>query len=191
MLIYLQIIAAVWILFMAFLFIPALWARTPVERRSMQYIAWSIVLAVIVVAASVLLGPSARGTLVLRVIPDSHLAGITGVVLTVAGLGISTWSRIHLGKNWSSMVEVKIGHRLVRTGPYQVVRNPMYTGFVIAFAGFALAFGQVLGLVVLGILLISIWMKIKAEEKILFEKFGEEYEQYKKEVRSAIIPWVI
>ncbi|HYA31239.1 MAG TPA: isoprenylcysteine carboxylmethyltransferase family protein [Thermodesulfovibrionales bacterium] len=191
MLIYLQIIAGIWIVFMAFLFIPALWASTPVERRSIQYVKWSIILALIVVAIVVFLSSYKSKTLILRIIPDSQLAGIIGIILTFIGLGFSTWARLHLGKNWSSMVEVKVGHRLVRTGPYRIVRNPMYTGFIISFVGAAIAFGQVLGFIVLTIVFVSIWVKIKAEEKILLEKFGVEYMQYKKDVRAAIIPWVV
>ena len=191
MLIYLQIIAGIWIVFMAFLFIPAIWASTPVERVSIQYVKGSIILAIIVVAIVVLLSSYGSKTLMFRIIPDSQLAGITGILLTFIGFGFSTWARLHLGKNWSSMVEVKVGHRLVRTGPYRMVRNPMYTGFIISFVGAAVAFGQVLGFVVLGIMIISIWGKIKAEETILLEKFGEEYRQYKKDVRAAIIPWIV
>jgi hypothetical protein len=87
MLIYLQIIAGIWIVFMAFLFIPALWASTPVERRSIRYIEWSIILAIIIVTIVVLLGSYESKILILRVYPDSQLAGITGIILAIIGLG--------------------------------------------------------------------------------------------------------
>ena len=191
MLIYLQIISVIWLIFMFFLFVPALWARIPVERRSIQYIKWSIILAILVMVILVLLSFYESKTLVFRIIPDSQLAGITGVILTITGLGFSTWARLHLGKNWSSMVEVKVGHRLIRDGPYRIVRNPMYTGIIIAFVGTAVAFGHVLGVIALIILVVLIWVKIKAEEKILLEKFGEEFKQYTKDVKAAIIPYIV
>jgi protein-S-isoprenylcysteine O-methyltransferase Ste14 len=189
--IYLQIIAAIWIAFMAILFLPAIREGAPVEQRSASYIRWSFIVALVVIVFVVVLGTFEPGALILRVVPDSPIAGITGIVLTLAGLGFSGWARRHLGRYWSSMVEVKVGHRIIRTGPYAFVRNPMYTGILIVFAGAAIAIGEVLAFVALGIGLVSIWVKIKAEEQILTEKFGGEYLQYKREVRAAIIPWVL
>ena len=191
MLTYLQIIAGVWIIFMAFLYIPAFFFSAPVERRSFRYVQRSIIIAIIVIILAIILTRYESYTLILRIIPDSPLTGITGIVLTIAGLGFSAWARLHLGKYWSSMVMVKVGHRIIKTGPYRIVRNPMYTGLIIAFVGAAIAIGELLAFVALGIGIASIWIKIKAEEEILYEKFGEEYLQYKRDVRAAIIPWII
>lgn len=187
---YLRIIAGIWIVFFALLFIPALRGGIPVERRSTQYLRWSFIVALLVIILVFVLGTFESDALALRVIPGSFLAGITGVVLTLFGLGFSGWARHHLGRYWSSMVEVKVGHRLIRTGPYRIVRNPMYTGILIAFTGAAIAIGEIFAFVALAIGIASILMKIKAEEQILTEKFGEEYLQYKREVK-ALIPFVI
>jgi protein-S-isoprenylcysteine O-methyltransferase Ste14 len=89
------------------------------------------------------------------------------------------------------MVMIKVGHQLIRTGPYRIVRNPIYTGILIAFVGAAIAIGELLAFVALVIGFVSVWVKIKAEEEILLEKFGKEYLQYKRDVRAAIIPWVV
>ena len=191
MLTYLQIIAGIWIIFMAFIYIPSLFFRAPVERMSSRYLQSSIILAVIVIILFIILARYGSGTLLLRVIPDSPLAGITGIVLTITGLGFSAWARIHLGRYWSSMVMVRIGHRIIKTGPYRIVRNPMYTGLFIAFVGAAIAIGELVAFVSLGIGIASIWVKIKAEEEILLEKFGEEYLEYKRDVKAAIIPWIV
>ena len=85
---------------------------------------------------------------------------------------------------------IKTGHQLIRTGPYRFVRNPMYTGILIAFLGAVIAIGELLALFALAIGIVSIWVKIKAEEELLLEKFGEEYVHYKQEVK-AIIPFVL
>jgi len=191
MLTYLQIIAGIWIIFMAFIYIPSLFFRAPVERMSSRYLQSSIILAVIVIILFIILARYGSGTLLLRVIPDSPLAGITGIVLTITGLGFSAWARIHLGRYWSSMVMVRIGHRIIKTGPYRIVRNPMYTGLFIAFVGAAIAIGELVAFVAIGIGIASIWVKIKAEEEILLEKFGEEYLEYKRDVKAAIIPWIV
>ncbi|MGA2122482.1 MAG: isoprenylcysteine carboxylmethyltransferase family protein [Methanoregula sp.] len=191
MLTYLQIIAGIWIVFMILFFIPALRDGIPVERRSSRYIRWSFMVALAVVILAIVLATYEPDALVLRVIPGSPLAGMTGIVITLAGLGFSAWARYHLGRYWSSMVMIKVGHQLIRTGPYRIVRNPIYTGILIAFVGAAIAIGELLAFVALVIGFASIWVKIKAEEEILLEKFGEEYLQYKRDVRAAIIPWVV
>jgi protein-S-isoprenylcysteine O-methyltransferase Ste14 len=188
--VYLKIIAGIWIVFMALLFIPALRGGIPVEKRSLHYLQWSFIVAIAIILLVILLGTFESDALVLRIVPDSPLTGITGIVLTIAGLGFSGWARSHLGRYWSSMVEVKVGHRLIRTGPYRIVRNPMYTGILIAFLGPVIAIGELFAFVALVICIASIWVKIKAEEEILKEKFGEEYLQYKREVK-ALIPFVV
>jgi protein-S-isoprenylcysteine O-methyltransferase Ste14 len=191
MLTYLQIIAGIWIVFMILFFVPALRDGIPVERRSSHYIRWSFMVALGVVILVIILATYESDALVLRVIPESPLTGITGIVLTIAGLGCSAWARNHLGRYWSSMVMIKVGHQLIRTGPYRIVRNPMYTGLLIAFTGAAIAIGELLAVVALVIGFASVWVKIKAEEEILLEKFGGEYLQYKRDVRGAIIPYVV
>ena len=188
--IYLRIIAGIWVVFMALLFIPTLRGGIPIERRSSRYLHWSAIVAVVVVIIVFLLGTFESDALVIRVVPDSLLVGITGVLLTVAGLGFSGWARCHLGKYWSSLVEVKVGHQLIMTGPYRIVRNPMYTGILIAFLGATIAIGELFAFVALAIGIVSIWVKIKTEEEILTKKFGGEYLRYKREVK-ALIPYVV
>jgi protein-S-isoprenylcysteine O-methyltransferase Ste14 len=66
----------------------------------------------------------------------------------------------------------------------------MYTGMLTAFLGLVLAVGIVAALAALVILILSIGMKIAAEEELLREEFGEEYEQYLRDVK-AIIPFIL
>jgi protein-S-isoprenylcysteine O-methyltransferase Ste14 len=189
--IYLQIIAAIWIIFMAFLFIPTIWSDNPVERRSPSYTRRSFIVAIIALILVITLSTYESDVLILRVVPGSTLAGITGIILTTAGLGFSSWARHHLGKYWSGMVMIRVGHQLIRSGPYRFVRNPMYSGLLTAFVGTAIVIGEFLAFVALIIGIASIWVKIKADEEILSEKFGEEYLQYKREVKAALIPWIV
>ena len=98
-----------------------------------------------------------------------------GIAITLLGLGFAVWARVHLGKNWSGSVTIKVDHRLVRTGPYRYVRNPIYTGILAGFAGTALVIGRVWAIYGLLILLAGFLIKIQEEEKVLLEKFGEEY----------------
>ncbi len=63
-----------------------------------------------------------------------------GLVIQVLGLSFTVWARLHLGRNWSARPTVKIGHELVTSGPYGIVRNPiLYTGILMAWFGFGLS----------------------------------------------------
>ena len=96
----------------------------------------------------------------------------------------------HLGKNWSIVARILESHALITTGPYAVVRHPIYSsmfGLLIA-TGIALSRWQALvaGTVVCG--LGTAW-RIRIEERLLKQRFGEEYMQYARRV-PAIIPWI-
>jgi protein-S-isoprenylcysteine O-methyltransferase Ste14 len=66
----------------------------------------------------------------------------SGAALTAAGLLFTGWARVHIGRNWSGTVTFKEGHELVTTGPYALVRHPIYTGLLLAFIGSAVGRGE-------------------------------------------------
>jgi len=96
------------------------------------------------------------------------------VLIVAAGLGFTVWARIHLGRNWSGTVTLKQGHEFVRSGPYRYVRHPIYTGLLAAFAGSALARGELRGIVAVAIAFAALWRKLKLEERWLGEAFRRE-----------------
>ena len=185
----LVIIVGEWIAFMAFIFSLGFVYGGKTERISKQYFERSILVFALAIVALITVRLAAPGLLIVRVVPGTVLTGLTGVTLTTAGLAFATWARIHLGKYWSSMVTIKTGHHLIRTGPYRIVRNPMYAGMLVALVGAAVAVGELLAFVFVGIIVIGIWLKITAEEEILQEKFGEEYTRFRREVK-ALIPYI-
>ncbi|MBV9747499.1 MAG: isoprenylcysteine carboxylmethyltransferase family protein, partial [Acetobacteraceae bacterium] len=89
------------------------------------------------------------GWLGIRLLPRNLLWFWAGTALVAAGLGFAVSARAYLGRNWSSIVTLKQGHELIRTGPYRLVRHPIYTGMLLAFVGTAMARGDVRGLVAL------------------------------------------
>jgi len=125
-----------------------------------------------------------------RFVPDSAVIGYTGLALPIAGAGFAAWARLYLGRNWSAVVTIKQDHRIVRSGPYAVVRHPIYSGGLLAFLGTAMAFGEVRGLIALGLVFIAWWTKLRLEESFLETQFGAEYVQYRQEVK-ALIPFVL
>ena len=115
-----------------------------------------------------------NGRLTARFVPASTWIYFVGVLIVAAGLGFTVWARIHLGRNWSGTVTLKQGHEFVRSGPYRYVRHPIYTGLLAAFAGSALARGELRGIVAVAIAFAALWRKLKLEERWLGEAFRRE-----------------
>jgi protein-S-isoprenylcysteine O-methyltransferase Ste14 len=110
-----------------------------------------------------------------------------GVALSILGVAFSLWSIVTLGRHYDLVLEVHADHELVRSGPYAVVRHPVYTGLGLHFAGVCLATGN--ALLIAGTLLVSypaFYLRARAEEVLLRERFGAEYEKYAREVPMLV-----
>jgi protein-S-isoprenylcysteine O-methyltransferase Ste14 len=110
--------------------------------------------------------------------PQRAAPFVVGTVLLVAGMLFSIWARIVLGRNWSNVVTVKVGHELIQRGPYRWVRHPIYTGILLALAGSALAQNLVTDLPIVPLAFIGFWIKLRREEKWMREEFGAQYDAY-------------
>jgi protein-S-isoprenylcysteine O-methyltransferase Ste14 len=143
------------------------------------------------VAAGLFFASSSRlGALGARWLPETAAVAWTGVGVTAVGLAFAIWARFRLGRNWSAEVQLKRDHRLIRGGPYEVSRHPIYTGMLGGFFGAALAAGDVRGLVCLALAFAAFWVKSRREEAVLRERFGAEYDSYRREVK-ALIPFAL
>ena len=131
-----------------------------------------------------------RGWLSLRILPFSFAAYWIGVGLLLTGLAFTVAARWHLGGNWSGTVTVKQDHELIRTGPYALVRHPIYTGLLLGFIGSAISLGEVRGVVAVGLVIVAFLLKIRLEERWMTESFGDAYRRYRAEVK-ALIPYVL
>ncbi len=112
-----------------------------------------------------------------------------GMALTVTGLLFAVWARIHLGRNWSGIITLKMDHRLIRTGPYQYVRHPIYTGFFVAALGSALVAARADAFIGVCFVLIAFLVKIRREEALLVQEFGDQYRVFQREV-PALMPLI-
>jgi isoprenylcysteine carboxyl methyltransferase (ICMT) family protein YpbQ len=128
-------------------------------------------------------------TLGARFVPATPALETIGVLLVAAGAGFAIWSRHVLGANWSAAVTIKEEHRLIRRGPYAIVRNPIYTGDIAIVVGMALAVGEIRGLVGVALMVGAVWHKGRTEERFLLAEFGDEYADYQREVRF-LLPFV-
>jgi protein-S-isoprenylcysteine O-methyltransferase Ste14 len=126
----------------------------------------------------------------LRVGPEVDLPDALhwlGVGLSLLGVAFSLWSIVTLGRHYDLVLEVHQDHELVRRGPYALVRHPVYTGLALHFAGACLATGNLL--LIVGTLLVSypaFYLRARAEERLLRDRFGAEYEKYAREVPMLV-----
>ena len=107
------------------------------------------------------------------------LAQYLGLAILAGGFFIRAWAMLRLGRFFSRVVEIESGHQLIKDGPYRWFRHPAYTGMVTIFLGLNLALGSWVGaLAGLAILLAATYYRIRVEEQVLLEQFGEEYRAY-------------
>jgi protein-S-isoprenylcysteine O-methyltransferase Ste14 len=140
--------------------------------------------------ALVMIDTGRCGPLARRFLLDRREWTWAGMVLLLAGLGLAIWARRHLGSYWSGHNVIRADHRVIRNGPYAVVRHPIYAGLVLGMLGTAIFLGQWRGLLAVPLLLLACILKIRKEERWLLEDLGEEYARYRREVR-ALIPFIL
>jgi protein-S-isoprenylcysteine O-methyltransferase Ste14 len=111
-------------------------------------------------------------------------------VVALLGISFTWWARIHLGRFWSNAITHKEDHRIIDTGPYGMVRHPIYTGLIVAILATGVAVATWTSL--LGALLISFgqWRKARMEEKFLSAELGPAaYGAYCRRV-PMIVPFI-
>ena len=120
----------------------------------------------------------------------SNLITYALAVVTLIGISFTWWARIHLGRFWSNAITHKEDHRVVDTGPYGLVRHPIYTGLILAILATGVAVATWSALI--GALLISFgeWQKARMEEGFLAVELGPEaYGPYRSRV-PMIVPFL-
>ncbi len=120
-----------------------------------------------------------------------HNAGWAMVGVAALGFLFAWWARIYLGRLWSGSITRKEGHHVVDTGPYAIVRHPIYTGLIVAgFATAAIVRGTLRGSAGAALLLIGYWLKARVEERFLRAELGAEaYDAYARKT-AMLIPFV-
>jgi protein-S-isoprenylcysteine O-methyltransferase Ste14 len=113
-----------------------------------------------------------------------------GAAVTIAGLLFAVWAREHLGRNWSHSVTIKQGHELITSGPYAVVRHPIYTGILTGFLGMAIAISEVRGFLAFVLVFFALWVKLRIEETWMRCQFGETYASYARQT-AGLVPYLL
>jgi protein-S-isoprenylcysteine O-methyltransferase Ste14 len=103
--------------------------------------------------------------------------------LTVAAFAFCWWARLHLGRLWSGFVTLKEDHRVVDTGPYGLVRHPIYAGAIFAALMTALIRATPMALIGFVLFALGFWMTARIEERFLREELGAGvYDDYSRRV---------
>lgn len=119
-----------------------------------------------------------------RYLPASPLVIAAGLTVQAIGVLLAVWARRHLGRNWSGEITIKVDHKLVRTGPYRVVRHPIYTALLGMYAGSAAVSGELHALLGLALAAFAYVRKIRLEEAVLTASFGADYRDYCRTTRA-------
>lgn len=118
-----------------------------------------------------------------RLWPSNAGLGWLLFALAASGFAFCWWARLHLGKLWSGFVTLKEDHRIVDTGPYALVRHPIYSGVIFAAMVTALMRASPAGIIGAALLAIGFSMTARIEEDFLRAQMGREfYDGYRRRV---------
>ncbi|HEY4455354.1 MAG TPA: isoprenylcysteine carboxylmethyltransferase family protein [Pseudonocardiaceae bacterium] len=139
-------------------------------------------------AVGVLLARLVRGLVPALDVPVRSTGWLIAIVLLVVlGAGFRLWSITVLGRYFRAVVHIQAGHRVVRSGPYRVLRHPSYTGLLVGLLGVGFLWGNIVSTVVFELSLIAaVLYRIKVEEKVLLDNLGDAYADYMKQTYRLI-----
>lgn len=122
--------------------------------------------------------------------PASAWAVALGTITFSSALWVFRRSHKELGRNWSITLEIREQHRLVCSGPYALIRHPMYTSFLLMGLGQAFLLPNwVAGLAGLIGFAILFSLRVNKEERMMLENFGPQYRAYMERTKR-IIPYL-
>jgi len=124
-----------------------------------------------------------------QLVSPSPLTAGLAVALTFVGILIAFWARFFLGRNWSGTVTLKQDHELIQSGPYSVVRHPIYSGILLALFGTVLVHPRIGGFLAVLVAALTLRLKSLTEESFMIDRFGMQYLEYQRHVK-ALIPFV-
>ena len=124
----------------------------------------------------------------LRIILSQNWAvTFTGMLFSVSGIMGMFYCRHHLGAFWTAEINLSKSHQIIDTGPYRLVRHPIYAFAILMYIGLGLAFLSLWTMILAGIIVVAYILKTKDEDNFL-EKNLSGYREYKLRVRYLLAP---
>ncbi len=114
---------------------------------------------------------------------------IVGLALIAIGLTIELVAQATLWRFYSSTLVIKEDHQLITHGVYRFTRHPIYLGVIMVCIGVPVYTSSLYGLLTMSALIPIILNRIRMEERLLSEEFGDAYRAYK-EATSKLIPFI-
>lgn len=119
--------------------------------------------------------------------PLHALPLVAGAAITAYGLWLFHRSHADLGTNWSITLEVRSGHQLVTHGVYRRIRHPMYAALLLYSLGQAFALPNwVAGPSYLVTMTMLFALRLRPEEQLMLETFGQDYEAYRARTKRIV-----
>ena len=174
------VIYSLWIVFWLAWLVAGLTAKRAALSRMGQFVGLRLAIFVIVylvIRFGVLKGHHA-------IVSSPVLQGI-GMALFLLGLGTAVWARVHLGRNWGTPMSEKMDAELVTTGPYRYIRNPIYSGIILAAIGTSVAISWYW---LVAVLLMGAYFVYSAnvEEQTMQRLFPDTYPEYQRSTKKLI-----
>ncbi len=177
------VIYGLWALFWVAWLVAGLSTKRTAQSGVRQFLGFRVAIFVIlllVVRSGVFKGHHA-------IVGNPALQGV-GMALFLIGLGLAVWARVHLGRNWGAPMSEKVDAELVTTGPYQYIRNPIYSGILLAAIGTAVAVSWY-WLVAVALMCAYFVYSATVEEHTMERLFPDAYPAYKRSTKK-LIPFI-
>lgn len=128
-----------------------------------------------------------RFDIVISTSQQALIAAVAPAVIAFLSLALFIWAVRTMGKNWAVVAQTRGDHQLVQSGPFALIRNPIYVAIFGMMVATALAIGHAYNLVVaVPLFIIGTLMRVGLEEKLLHDTFGQAYDDYRKRVKRFV-----
>ena len=117
-------------------------------------------------------------------------SNVLGLTLVFVGAAFAGLARLALGSNWSARARIRAAHTLSTSGPYRIVRHPIYSGLLLSFLGTAIILGQARGYLGFVIAFLTWLFKSRREDRMLAHRFGADFTEYRRRTK-ALIPGIL
>lgn len=180
---------ACWGIFYAYWLVSAFVTKRTAVRESIigsfSYRIPAVLAAIVLIYASRMPKPMSA-----VIFPNTTPICVLVIAFSTIGLVTCLWARITLGRNWSSVVLVKVDHELVQAGLYRFVRHPIYSGIILMFAAIVLLVGRAAGILAFCLFVYSFVLKLRREERMMLKQFPTSYPEYVKQTKR-LVPFII